>query len=79
VVSSTAFIPPVLDHPSWTNLSLIFPSGSLIRYILNPNVYLIENGAKRLIPDYQNFIKLTSNDPKKLIVVTNSTFINAFR
>lgn len=56
----------------------IFPKAALIRYAFDKNVYYIENGHRRLVPDYATLLKLTNNNPSKVLTILDSDLINGY-
>jgi len=60
--------------PETSGISRIYPSGSVIKALDNPQVWLIENGYKRLFNNWSAFISRFS--PKQIVNVTSSDLAN---
>lgn len=56
----------------------IFPKAVLIRYAFDKNVYYIENGKRRLVPNYATLLKLTNNNPNKVLTVLDKELIDGY-
>ncbi len=70
IIPTTSYVAPILPVPSAVAGKFVspYPSGALIRYLLDKDVYLIENNTKRLISDPKTLAALTNNNPGKVII-----------
>ncbi len=81
IAKTTSYIPPVANPVTYGPSivpSKIFPSGSLLRYVLENKVYYIDNGQTRLISSPTALNKLTKGDNSKIIILSNKDSLSSY-
>ncbi|MBI2669678.1 MAG: fibronectin type III domain-containing protein [Candidatus Yanofskybacteria bacterium] len=80
IAQTTGYVAPKLQStvlPGVGSSLAVYPSGVLIRGILNKSVYLIEGGTKRWVPSWKLLQRLAGTQPK-VVIVPNPLAIDSY-
>jgi hypothetical protein len=77
IAPTTTYVPRPSAGGGWSSHPQ-YPSGTILKYALGKDIYLIEKSKKRLITNYATLLKLTSNKPSRVISVPLKDYLNVY-